>query len=62
IYAAGDTTVQIGLDGRWQRQETWENANRQACMAVCHMLNQEPAQASPAWFWTDQCDLNIQFA
>ncbi|MFD4119786.1 3-phenylpropionate/cinnamic acid dioxygenase ferredoxin--NAD(+) reductase subunit [Alcaligenes faecalis] len=62
IYAAGDTTVQIGLDGRWQRQETWENANRQACMAVCHMLNQEPVQASPAWFWTDQCDLNIQFA
>lgn len=62
IYAAGDTTVQIGLDGRWQRQETWENANRQACMAVCHMLDQEPAQASPAWFWTDQCDLNIQFA
>ncbi|PWE15281.1 3-phenylpropionate/cinnamic acid dioxygenase ferredoxin--NAD(+) reductase subunit [Alcaligenes faecalis] len=62
IYAAGDTTVQIGLDGRWQRQETWENANRQACMAVCHMLNQEPAQACPAWFWTDQCDLNIQFA
>lgn len=62
IYAAGDTTVQIGMDGRWQRQETWENANHQACMAVCHMLNQEPAQASPAWFWTDQCDMNIQFA
>lgn len=62
IYAAGDTTVQIGLDGRWQRQETWENANRQAVMAVCHMLNQEPAKATPSWFWTDQCDLNIQFA
>lgn len=62
IYAAGDTTVQIGLDGRWQRQETWENANRQASMAVCHMLNQEHAKPCPAWFWTDQCDLNIQFA
>ena len=62
IYAAGDTTVQIGLDGRWQRQETWENANRQAVTAVCHLLGQEPCKPTPPWFWTDQCDLNIQFA
>lgn len=62
IYAAGDAAVQVLADGRSQRLETWENANRQAVVAVCDMLGQPaPAPAVP-WFWTDQCGLNVQFA
>ncbi|SHE50390.1 phenylpropionate dioxygenase ferredoxin reductase subunit [Lampropedia hyalina DSM 16112] len=57
IYAAGDVAAQGGL-----RRETWENANHQASVAAHAMLGLEPPADPVPWYWTDQCDLNIQFA
>ncbi|WP_395062495.1 3-phenylpropionate/cinnamic acid dioxygenase ferredoxin--NAD(+) reductase subunit [Paraburkholderia silvatlantica] len=63
IYAAGDAASQWDeTSGRHQRRETWENANRQAQTAARAMLGLEPEAWEAAWFWTDQCGLNIQFA
>ncbi|MEM5399357.1 MULTISPECIES: 3-phenylpropionate/cinnamic acid dioxygenase ferredoxin--NAD(+) reductase subunit [Paraburkholderia] len=63
IYAAGDAASQwIEASGRYERRETWENANRQAQTAARAMLGLEPEAWEAAWFWTDQCGLNIQFA
>ncbi|MBB2931724.1 3-phenylpropionate/cinnamic acid dioxygenase ferredoxin--NAD(+) reductase subunit [Paraburkholderia silvatlantica] len=63
IYAAGDAASQWDeASGRHQRRETWENANRQAQTAARAMLGVETEAWEAAWFWTDQCGLNIQFA
>lgn len=63
IYAAGDVASQRDdANGRTMRQETWENANRQAVTAARAMLGLEPEADTAPWFWTDQCGLNIQFA
>ncbi|MEX3919015.1 3-phenylpropionate/cinnamic acid dioxygenase ferredoxin--NAD(+) reductase subunit [Paraburkholderia sp. BR10872] len=63
IYAAGDAASQWDeASGHHQRRETWENANRQAQTAARAMLGLEPEAWEAAWFWTDQCGLNIQFA
>lgn len=63
IYAAGDVASQRDdANGRAVRQETWENANRQAVTAARAMLDLEPEADTAPWFWTDQCGLNIQFA
>lgn len=63
IYAAGDVASQRDdANGRTVRQETWENANRQAVTAARAMLDLEPEADTAPWFWTDQCGLNIQFA
>ncbi|RQH00599.1 3-phenylpropionate/cinnamic acid dioxygenase ferredoxin--NAD(+) reductase subunit [Paraburkholderia dinghuensis] len=66
IYAAGDAACRRAPNGRAVREETWENANRQAVTAARAMLaldpESEPESADAPWFWTDQCGLNIQFA
>ncbi|KFK97492.1 MULTISPECIES: 3-phenylpropionate/cinnamic acid dioxygenase ferredoxin--NAD(+) reductase subunit [unclassified Serratia (in: enterobacteria)] len=60
IYAAGDVTLRR-QNGQLVRLETWDNANQQALVAACAMLDKPLPAAVPMWFWTDQFDSNIQF-
>lgn len=61
IYAAGDVATQLRADGQYRRVETWENANLQAGIFTRHVMSVEHPKANPAWFWTDQLDINYQF-
>lgn len=61
IYAAGDVATQLCADGQYRRVETWENANLQAGIFARHVMSVEHPKANPAWFWTDQLDINYQF-
>ncbi|WLF83973.1 3-phenylpropionate/cinnamic acid dioxygenase ferredoxin--NAD(+) reductase subunit [Moraxella sp. ZY210820] len=61
IYAAGDVTIQQQADGSYRRVETWENANNQAALFAAHALGLDIPSFNPAWFWTDQYNINIQF-
>lgn len=60
IYAAGDVTLRRQGE-QLVRLETWDNANQQALVAACAMLDQPLPPTVPVWFWTDQFDSNIQF-
>ncbi|OTG64485.1 FAD-dependent oxidoreductase [Acinetobacter sp. ANC 3903] len=61
IYAAGDVATQLREDGLHRRVETWENANLQAGIFARHVMGVEHPKANPAWFWTDQLNINFQF-
>ena len=61
IYAAGDVATQLRDCGHHRRVETWENANLQAGIFARHVMGVEHPKANPAWFWTDQLDINVQF-
>lgn len=61
IYAAGDVATQLRDCGNHRRVETWENANLQAGIFARHVMAVEHPVANPAWFWTDQLDINYQF-
>jgi 3-phenylpropionate/trans-cinnamate dioxygenase ferredoxin reductase subunit len=61
IYAAGDVATQLRADGQYRRVETWENANLQAGIFARHVMGVEHPKPNPAWFWTDQLDINYQF-
>ena len=61
IYAAGDVATQLRECGQHRRVETWENANLQAGIFARHVMGVEHPTANPAWFWTDQLDINYQF-
>lgn len=62
IFAVGDVAHGIGPDGRRQRIESWENAQRQAVAAAKAALGlpHDPAAEGPGWFWSDQYDCNLQ--
>ena len=61
IYAAGDVATQLRDDGHYRRVETWENANLQAGIFARHVMGVEHPKPNPAWFWTDQLEINYQF-
>ena len=61
IYAAGDVATQLRDCGNHRRVETWENANLQAGIFARHVMGVEHPTPNPAWFWTDQLDINYQF-
>ncbi len=61
IYAAGDVATQLRDCGNHRRVETWENANLQAGIFARHVMGAEHPMLNPAWFWTDQLDINYQF-
>lgn len=61
IYAAGDVATQLRDCGNHRRVETWENANLQAGIFARHVMGVEHPKANPAWFWTDQLNINFQF-
>lgn len=59
IYAAGDV-CEFRLDGFYQRQETWRNAEAQGRHAALNLLGREvPFEALPG-FWSDQFDWGLQ--
>jgi 3-phenylpropionate/trans-cinnamate dioxygenase ferredoxin reductase subunit len=59
IYAAGDV-CEFRLDGLYQRQETWRNAEAQGRHAALNMLGREvPFEAIPG-FWSDHYDWGLQ--
>lgn len=61
IYAAGDVVTQLRDCGNHRRVETWENANLQAGIFARHVMGVEHPKVNPAWFWTDQLNINFQF-
>lgn len=61
IYAAGDVATQLRDCGNHRRVETWENANLQAGIFARDVMGVEHPKANPAWFWTDQLNINFQF-
>ncbi|MGE8540510.1 MAG: 3-phenylpropionate/cinnamic acid dioxygenase ferredoxin--NAD(+) reductase subunit [Acinetobacter sp.] len=61
IYAAGDVATQLRDCGNHRRVETWENANLQAGIFARHVMGAEHPTPNPAWFWTDQLEINYQF-
>ncbi|NVZ70648.1 NAD(P)/FAD-dependent oxidoreductase [Pseudomonas costantinii] len=59
IYAAGDV-CEFRLDGLYQRQETWRNAEAQGRHAALNLLGRKlPFEAIPG-FWSDQYDWGLQ--
>lgn len=62
IFAVGDMAQALRVDGRRQRLESWENAQRQAQAAAKAALGlAHDAQADgPPWFWSDQYEDNLQ--
>lgn len=59
VYAAGDV-CEFRLDGEYQRQETWRNAEAQGRHAALNLLGRElPFEAIPG-FWSDQYEWGLQ--
>lgn len=59
IYAAGDV-CEFRLEGLYQRQETWRNAEAQGRHAALNLLGREvPFETIPG-FWSDQYDWGLQ--
>jgi 3-phenylpropionate/trans-cinnamate dioxygenase ferredoxin reductase subunit len=64
VYAIGDVTRQRNpVSGRFERIETWSNAQNQG-LAVARTLLDPTATpyADIPWYWSDQYDLHIQVA
>ena len=53
IYAAGDV-CEFRLGGRYQRQETWRNAEAQGRHAALNLLGREVLFEALPGFWSDQ--------
>ena len=63
IFAAGDVASHFHpLTGRHIRVEHWQNAIRQGVAAAKSMLGRGTPYAEVHWFWSDQYDINIQYA
>jgi 3-phenylpropionate/trans-cinnamate dioxygenase ferredoxin reductase subunit len=63
IFAAGDVANHFHpLVGRHVRVEHWQNAIRQGVAAAKSMLGRGAPYEEVHWFWSDQYDLNIQYA
>ena len=61
IFAAGDVANQPSpVDGRRLRLESWQNAQNQAITVARVMCGTRTPHAETPWFWSDQCDLNLQ--
>jgi 3-phenylpropionate/trans-cinnamate dioxygenase ferredoxin reductase subunit len=63
VYAAGDVAnhYQPRL-GRRLRVEHWQNAMQQATAAARSMLGRGQPYEPVHWFWSDQYDVNLQYA
>lgn len=59
VYAAGDV-CEFRLDGEYQRQETWRNAEAQGRHAALNLLGRELEFESLPGFWSDQYDWGLQ--
>ena len=57
IFAAGDVAEERGTGAR---TESWANANEQAEVVAAAILGMPSPERPPAWFWSDQYDVNLQ--
>ena len=63
IYAAGDVANHFHpLFGQRMRIEHWQNAMRQGAAAARSMLGKGVPYDDIHWFWSDQFDMNLQYA
>ena len=63
IYAAGDVANHYHPIFQKQiRVEHWQNAMRQAAAAARSMLGMRLPYDAIHWFWSDQYDVNVQYA
>jgi 3-phenylpropionate/trans-cinnamate dioxygenase ferredoxin reductase subunit len=63
IYAAGDVANHYHpVFDRRIRVEHWHNAIKQGAMAARNMLGQRVPYNEVHWFWSDQYDVNLQYA
>jgi 3-phenylpropionate/trans-cinnamate dioxygenase ferredoxin reductase subunit len=63
IFAAGDIANHYHpLFRRRMRVEHWQNAMQQAAAAARNMLGQQRPYDALHWFWSDQYDINLQYA
>jgi 3-phenylpropionate/trans-cinnamate dioxygenase ferredoxin reductase subunit len=63
IFAAGDVANHYHpLFGRRMRVEHWQNAMQQGAAAARNMLGQQQPYDTVHWFWSDQYNLNLQYA
>ncbi len=64
VYAIGDVTRQRNpISGRFERIETWSNAQNQGLAVARTLLDPTAAPyADTPWYWSDQHDLRIQVA
>jgi 3-phenylpropionate/trans-cinnamate dioxygenase ferredoxin reductase subunit len=63
IFAAGDVANHFHpLLGHHARVEHWQNAIRQGVAAAKSMLGRGAPYEEVHWFWSDQYDINIQYA
>ena len=61
VYAAGDAAIQYSRwHDRWMRVDTWANAQNQAAAAARAMVGLDVCYEEPAWFWSDQHNVNLQ--
>jgi 3-phenylpropionate/trans-cinnamate dioxygenase ferredoxin reductase component len=63
VYAAGDVANHYHpVFGRRMRVEHWQNARQQGAAAARSMLGAGPPYDAVHWFWSDQYDVNLQYA
>jgi 3-phenylpropionate/trans-cinnamate dioxygenase ferredoxin reductase component len=63
IYAAGDVANHLHpVFGRRMRVEHWQNAMQQGAAAARSMLGKRQPYDAVHWFWSDQYDMNLQYA
>jgi 3-phenylpropionate/trans-cinnamate dioxygenase ferredoxin reductase subunit len=63
IYAAGDVANHYHpLFRRRMRVEHWQNAMQQGAAAARSMIGKREPYAPIHWFWSDQYDVNLQYA
>jgi 3-phenylpropionate/trans-cinnamate dioxygenase ferredoxin reductase subunit len=63
IYAAGDVANHFHpVFGRRMRVEHWQNAFKQGATAARNMLGRRVPYDEVHWFWSDQYDVNLQYA
>ncbi|MEO8296446.1 MAG: FAD-dependent oxidoreductase [Burkholderiales bacterium] len=64
VYAIGDVTRQRNpISGRFERIETWSNAQNQGLAAARTLLDPTAAPFTDIpWYWSDQYDLRLQVA
>lgn len=63
IYAAGDVANHYHpIFDRRIRVEHWHNAIKQGAVAARNMLGERVSYNEVPWFWSDQYDVNLQYA
>lgn len=63
IFAAGDVANHYHpIFDRRIRVEHWQNAIKQGAQAARNMLGQRTRYDEVHWFWSDQYDVNLQYA